>query len=372
MRLHYRSPHGWLNDPHGVIHRPDGYHVFHQHAPETLDWGLGIEWGHAVGEDLFTLGYVGAAIRPGDGDDGIWTGCIVENDRGPLAYYTSARQPNLGLASVRTARPADESLTAWIKGPVVATAPEGLGIKDFRDPFVLHDGEAWRMLVGSDSASGHAMMHGFVSPDGETWAYDGVALSRHHDETEGAWMGSLWECPQVIEVDGGWVMLTSVWEAGQLHYAGYAIGDFTGGRFAARAWGRLGYGTYYAPTVFRDAAGRPCMMAWLREVRGADWTGCLSLPYVLRVEGDRLVAEPHPDLDAHAPLGSRERYRWSPAGLLQVAAGVTLELVDQTLRLVTASMTAELPHDGGPVEVVFDDEVVEVRGGLGLLGGPSR
>ena len=79
MRLHYRSPHGWLNDPHGVIHRTDGYHLFHQHSPETVEWDKAIRWGHAVGEDLFSLSYVGSAIEPSDGDEGIWTGCIVED-----------------------------------------------------------------------------------------------------------------------------------------------------------------------------------------------------------------------------------------------------------------------------------------------------
>ena len=372
MRLHYRSPHGWLNDPHGVIHRPDGYHLFHQHSPETVEWDKAIRWGHAVGDDLFSLRYVGSAIAPGDGDDGIWTGCIVEDGRGPIAYYTSAREPWLGHAVIRTARPVDDGLREWVKGPVVATMPEGLGINDYRDPFVLRDGDLWRMMVGSDSGTGHAVMHGYVSTDGETWTYDGVALSRHKGETDGTWMGALWECPQVIEVDGAWVMLTSVWEAGELHYAGYAIGDFEGGRFTARAWGRLSYGTYYAPTVFRDVAGRPCMMAWLREVRGEGWTGCLSIPYVLHVVGDRLTAAPHPDLDRHAPHGCAERFTWLPEGPLEPADGVLLECVDGQIRLTTPALTAAMPHDGGAVEVILDDEVIEVVGGLGLLGGPTR
>ena len=34
-------------------------------------------------------------------------------------------------------------------------------------------------------------------------------------------------------------------------------------------------------------------------------------------------------------------------------------------------LTASMPHDGRAVEVVLDDEVVEVIGGLGLLGGPT-
>lgn len=372
MRFHYRSPGGWLNDPHGIVHRPDGYHLFHQHAPSSTAWDKGIHWGHAVGEDLVSLSYVGSALEPGDGDEGVWTGCIVVDERGPIAYYTSAREPVLGWAVIRTARPLDDGLRAWAKGPVVAEKPEGLGIKDFRDPFVLRDGDPWRMMVGSDSASGHAMMHGYVSTDGETWTYDGVALSRHKDETDGAWMGALWECPQVIEVDGTWVMLTSVWENGELHYAGYALGDFSGGRFTARSWGRLSYGTYYAPTVFRDAEGRPCMMSWMREVSGDGWTGCLSIPYALSVVDGRLIATPHPDLGRHASPGTAERFTWMPEGLLEPAEGVRLEAVDGELRLCTPAITAAMPYDGYAVEVVLDDEVIEVIGGRGILGGPTR
>ena len=372
MRLHYRSPEGWLNDPHGVIHRPDGYHLFHQHSPSTAEWDKAIHWGHAVGEDLFSLRYVGSALEPGDGDEGTWTCCYVEVERGLIAYYTSAREPVLGLAAIRTARPVDQGLRTWVKGAVVAEPPQGLGIRDYRDPFVLRDGDLWRMLVGSDSGSGHAMMHGYVSHDGETWTYDGVGLSRHKNETDGAWMGALWECPQVFEVDGTWVMLTSVWEDGTLHYAGYALGDFTSGRFVALNWGRLTHGTYYAPTVFRDADGRPCVMAWIREVRGDGWAGWLSLPYVMSVVDDRLIVTPHPDLDRHAPQASSERFTWLPEGLLEPADGVRLEVVDQELRLTTPALTASMPHDGRAVEVVLDDEVIEVIGGLGLLGGPTR
>ncbi len=214
-------------------------------------------------------------------------------------------------------------------------------------------------------------MHGYTSTDGVHWEYDGVALSRHRDETDGAWTGSLWECPQVFEADGAWVMLTSVWEAGVTHYAAYALGDFDEGRFTARAWGRLTYGTHYAPTVFRDAAGRPCMMTWLREVRGEDWTGCLSLPYVLRVDGDRLVATQHPDVDAHAPRGTQGRFVWSPGDPPDLAARVAIDAAGGELRLRTGDTTTAMPHDGGPVEIFVDDEVVEVCGPLGLLGGPT-
>ena len=57
-------------------------------------------------------------------------------------------------------------------------------------------------------------------------AHDGVTLERSRDETDPVWMGALWECPQFVTVDGVEVMISSVWEADVLHYAGYATGSY--------------------------------------------------------------------------------------------------------------------------------------------------
>ena len=361
MNLHYRSPEGWLNDPHGVIFHDGQYHVFHQSVPGSLEWAPELHWGHAVGPDLVSLRYRGSAFLPGDGDTGIWTGCIVDNG-GPQAFYTSARQPNLGLATVRVARPADDSLDVWVKGDVVAVPPPSVD-KDFRDPFVLRDGERWRMLVGSDSVAGEATAHGYVSDDGETWVYDGVALSRHKALTEPAWMGSLWECPQFFEIDGRWAMLTSVWDQGNLLWASYAVGDFVDGRFKAENWGRLSYGTLYAPTVFRDRDGRVSMIAWIRESRGEGWAGCLSIPYLLRIVDNRLVAVPHPDAENRGCA-------WRAEGELVIDSAKLTATADG-VRVEVGGRAAVLPAETGEeLKIFVDDAAIEVVGGHGILALP--
>ena len=37
-------------------------------------------------------------------------------------------------------------------------------------------------------------------------------------------------------------------------------------------------------------------MSWLRGVAGDGWAGALSVPWVLGLESDRLLADPHPSV----------------------------------------------------------------------------
>ena len=100
-------------------------------------------------------------------------------------------------------------------------------------PFVRREASGWRMFVGAAHRDGTAMALSWTSSDLRSWSYDGVVLSRPTAEHEPVWMGALWECPQFFEVDGVDVMVSSVWDADVLHYAGYATGAYRGGRFTA-------------------------------------------------------------------------------------------------------------------------------------------
>src|SRR5699024_9833162 len=139
------------------------------------------------------------------------------------------------------------------KGDVVAEVPEDLGAIAYRDPFVVREPAGWRMFVGAGTPDGTAMALSYTSPDLGDWSYEGIALERSTAERDPVWMGALWECPQIFEVDGRWVMVSSVWDDDVLYYAGYAVGDYADGHFTAQSWGRLTYGpSYYAPSFFRD------------------------------------------------------------------------------------------------------------------------
>ncbi|MDN4640826.1 glycoside hydrolase family 32 protein [Agreia sp. PsM10] len=385
-RFHFTAERGWINDPHGITPRDGGYDAFFQYVPDSTVWAPNCHWGHARGDDLFSLQELPVAIAPGEGDDGIWTGSLVTDDTGRTrVFYTSTSQPDIGIGRIRVAEPTDDSWLQWRKGDFVAGAPAELETIAYRDPFVVREPEGWRMFVGAGSPDGAARALSYTSSDLETWGYEGIALERSTTEREPVWMGALWECPQIFEVDGRWVMVSSVWDDDVLYYAGYAIGDYRDGRFVAETWGRLTYGpSYYAPSFFRDADGRPCLMFWMRGVEDLEtgWASALSVPHVLGLDGDRLAARPHPDLEryrgAESATGSVDGLAadvvWTPEqnDMLVVAGadGGRIELRREDSSLIARSNGERyvLPFDGGSARLVLDAQAVEISGSQGALG----
>lgn len=381
--FHFTAASGWINDPHGITYRDGEYHSFFQYVPGRTDWAPNCHWGHARGADMFSLAELPVAIAPGDGDGGIWTGSLVTGDDGRTrVFYTSTSEPDLGIGRIRVATPIDDEWIAWAKGPFVADAPAGLDLTTYRDPFLRRDPDGWRMFVGAGDASGTAMALGYHSDDLESWRYEGVALARSRDETDGVWMGALWECPQIIDVDSHAVMVSSVWEADVLYYAGYAIGHYEAGVFTAGRWGRLTWGdSYYAPSFFRDDRGRPCLTFWMRGVADfeAGWASAHSIPYVLSVEDGVLVAAPHPDLERYRSGDAADRIgglaadiTWAPdSGDLTVSSGdqvvVSLAATADGLRVTTAGIEAMVPVSGD-VRVILDGPVLEISSAGGLFG----
>ncbi|WP_344163572.1 glycoside hydrolase family 32 protein [Kribbella yunnanensis] len=371
-RFHFTAPRGWINDPHGITYRDGQYHLFYQHVPDSLEWAPNCHWGHALSPDLFLFEALPIAIAPGDGDDGIWTGCLV-NDR---IFYTSVEQPDLGRGRVRIATPLDAEWINWQKGEVVAETPAD--VSAYRDPFVFRDGTQWRMWVGAALKDDSAAALSYVSDDLDHWTYDGIALQRSRQDRDPVWTGAMWECPQLLELDGRHVMITSVWDDDVLHYVTCAIGDHRAGKFHPETWGRLTFGdSHYAPTYFQDAAGRPCLTFWLRNIADpeAGWTGAHSIPYVLHLDADRLVATPHPGLTAYRTTNTQLQglaadLTWTGTNLTissgpHPVATITTTPTDLTLRVDEESWT--MPYDAGPVRVILDGPILELATGRGLL-----
>ena len=386
-RFHFTAPRGWINDPHGITFHEGNYHLFYQYVPDSLVWAPNCHWGHAVGFDLFEWAVEPVAIAPGDGDDGIWTGSLVTDDAGESTiFYTSVAQPNIGIGRVRRAHPDDDSWLAWSKDAVVATAPSSLDIIAYRDPFVFRDGNTWRMFVGAGLADGTATALSYSSSDLAEWAYDGIAVQRSTVETEPVWTGALWECPQLFELDGRHVMVTSVWDADVLHYVIYAVGDYVDGTFTPTTWGRLSYGpSYYAPSFFRDAEGKPSLTFWLRHVedRDAGWASAHSVPHTLSLVGDALVASPHAGLENYRRDVNSTRVGglaadsvWSPnvGNRFTVVSGptalATIRHGGDVLVIERGDDSWSMPFAGGPVRVIVDGTALEISTGSGVFAMP--
>lgn len=378
-RFHFTPRTGWINDPHGITLRDGHYEVFYQYVPGQTEWAPSCHWGHASGEDLLTLAERGIAIAPGDGDDGIWTGCLVADGPTPRVFYTAVSTPDFGIGRVRWAEPIDDQWDTWRKGDVVVQAPPGFDLIAFRDPFIRREGDLWRMFVGAASRDGRAMALSYSSHDLSAWHFDGVALERNKTDLDPVWTGALWECPQVFVVGGVSVMVSSIWDADELHYAAYAVGSYESARFSPTGWGRLTWGpSLYAPSLFLDKEGLPALTFWMRGVGGTGWMGAHSLPYRVGIEDGRLVAAPHPDVAKHRTEmsatgqvpGLTADIEWeSEGGALFVYSGgdaaIEMRRAGDTLA-VTASGTTERIPCGGAIRILVDGPTLEISSSEGI------
>lgn len=386
-RFHFTAESGWINDPHGVTFHDGRFHLFYQHMPGRLTWAPNCHWGHATSPDLFAFEPLPIALAPGDGDDGIWTGSLVTDEAGAATiFYTAVSTPDFGIGRVRSAVPTDASWVEWTKGPIVAEAPADLDLIAYRDPFVFRDTDGWRMLVGAALADGTAAALSYSSPDLTAWHYDGIAAQRSTRQSDPVWTGALWECPQLFELDGRHVMVTSVWDADVLHYVVYAIGDYRDGVFAAQTWGRLSYGdSYYAPTVFRNPDGSPGLLFWLRGIDDPDegWAGAHSVPHDLRIDGDALIASPASGIEAYrraAPAATIEGLAadlvWHPGTRWVLASGdaavATITVSGDMVGLVVGERSWRMPYTGGLLRIVVDGPILEVSTRAGVIAASIR
>ena len=153
------------------------------------------------------------------------------------------------------------------------------------------------MVVGAGYADGRPVVLSWVSRDLTTWAFDGelaVGILRN----DGPWLGTAWECPHLISVDGHDVLFVGSWKDGITGEVLAAVGELQDGRFKSTEWTQITHGGgHYAATTFLDADNRPCIIFWIRGIADLDtgWSGALSIPYRLSVVDGALHLRPHPN-----------------------------------------------------------------------------
>ncbi|MEN6478830.1 MAG: glycoside hydrolase family 32 protein [Anaerolineales bacterium] len=294
---HFCPPRNWLNDPNGMIHWKGTYHLFYQYAPFSAVNGVKY-WGHAASRDLAHWEHRPIALSPTPGGpdrDGIWSGCTVDWDGLPIAFYTGVFPEQQCIAV------GDDTLNTWIKysaNPVIGAPPEGLAVTGFRDPCVWREQDAWYLVLGSGIEGGNGMILLYRSEDLLHWEYLHPLYVGESVET-----GRIFECPNFFAVDGRHVLITSPIP---LSRAIYFSGDYREHRFTPGRWGEVDAGgALYAPQYMIDAQGRRLLIGWLWEERPAEaygaagWSGAMSLPRVLSLDSEgRLCTAVAPEVNA--------------------------------------------------------------------------
>ncbi len=307
-RYHFVSPGGWLNDPNGVAQRDGRFHLFYQYNPDAPRHAQ-IHWGHASSTDLVHWEDEPIALAPSAGADeeGCWSGVLVDDGGVPTIVYSGhhvGADGTMQLPCLAVGDPADPHLRTWRKdpaNPVIPTRPPGLEVTEFRDHCVWRDGEEWQQLIGSGIVGRGGAAIRYTSTDLRTWEYRGPILVGDASQREPAWTGTTWECVDLFELDGSWILVFSAWDDGVTHYPLYYVGDYHDGAFTPRSLHHLDHGLrhFYAPQSFRDGSGRRVMYGWLQEARpeeqsdAAGWSGVMSVPRELRLGADgQLVQVP--------------------------------------------------------------------------------
>lgn len=318
--FHIQPPVGLLNDPNGLVHHDGVYHVCYQWNPFGTVHATKF-WAHVTSPDLVTWSEPSVALAPSDpiDKDGCYSGGAIVVDGVVTFLYTGnvrgpagERWPHQNLATLG----ADGSVTKHPGNPVVPPLEGYSG--HVRDPKVWSaDGSYW-MLLGAQTLDllGTALL--LRSADLTEWELVGE-IGGGPD----APLGYMWECPDLTRVDGREVLFISPQfddgpEAGPDRHRDvtlYATGslDLAEARFSGTEFRVVDPGPdYYAPQSFTDESGRVIQIGWMGKPDHDDqpalgekhpsaangWVHCLTVPRVLRLDGDALLQWPVAELAA--------------------------------------------------------------------------
>ncbi len=295
---HYRPEKNWINDPNGLVQYQGWYHMFYQYNPHGDQWG-DIHWGHARSRDLLTWETMPIALTPdaAKGELHCFSGGCCKDEQGkPHFFYTSIGDESKGRGALHDAQqwyaePADDDLLTLVQTDdhaLLGDIHQGMHVQDWRDPCVLrHQGQYLMVLGGAVEARGCVLL--YTSPDMRTWTYRHILAQA--DKADGI----PWECPNLIPVDGKFVLFYSPCAAVRVK-VGTLDADLRFHEESDEVFEPERNG-YYAPQAFTDEAGRALVIGWMPEgdnVPHKGWSGVMSLPRELHINDDGLCARPIP------------------------------------------------------------------------------
>ncbi len=317
--FHLSARTGWMNDPNGFSCYGGKYHMFYQYHPYDSHWGP-MHWGHAVSEDLLHWEYLPAALAPDETYDrnGCFSGSAVTLPDGrQMLMYTGVQQLRLandGIRDIQTQCLAVGDGVDYEKyenNPVLdeKDLPEGCSSADFRDPKMWRKEDGtYCCVVGNRPADGSGQILLFTSKDGFSWEFKKVLIANNNR------FGKMWECPDLFELDGRMVLLTSPQDMlpqGFEYHNGNGtlclIGDYDEktDTFTEDHDQSIDYGIdFYAPQTILTPDGRRVMIGWMQNwdtcnfrSRNVAWFGQMSLPRELFIKNGRLYQRPIKELE---------------------------------------------------------------------------
>lgn len=326
-RYHVRPPRGYLNDPNGPVLLDGRLHLYFQYR-HTVDLDAPVLWGHVTSTDFVHWTYERPAIAPhplGADRDGCWSGNTVVDDDGAIRAFYSGLVAGEPLQHTLTAVSHDGGRSFGDPAEAVPAPSADEGIRQLRDPFVWREDGEWQMVVGAAGPDDTAMVRRYRSADLATWDYCGPLARMPRTVTREWDSGDMWECPQVVWLDGRQVLLVGAWGQGVGVMKVLSVLPHADAPDVAPPELHLvDQGTnFYAPSVLPASPHGPLVWGWSTEGRSRGWwqedgwSGMLTLPRVLSLRSDGTLAS--------TPVPGLESLRTQPDGL---AVAGSLEVPD--------------------------------------------
>lgn len=314
--FHVSSPVGWINDPNGWSVYQEEYHLFFQYHPYNAQSGL-MHWGHMKTKDFIKWNRMPVAMAPDMQYDknGCFSGSAIENKGKHILMYTGVYEEEINnkkeMYQVQCIAIGDgENYTKSEHNPVITgnMLPKGCNIHDFRDPKIWVKDGIYYAVIGSKNQKSDGQVVIFKSKDLKDWYYVNSL-----DQSEMRY-GAMWECPDLFELDGQDVLITSpqFMEAEGLEFHNgngtmCIIGTVdSNSRLIRKRVHAIDYGLdFYAPQTLEAADGRRIMIAWMQSwdnhitPEEFEWSGIMSIPRVLSLKNDRLHQYPVSEIESY-------------------------------------------------------------------------
>lgn len=253
--------------------------------------------GHAVSTDLRNWTVVADALvhedAPAFDDQGIWSGSVMRDDSGGYHFFYTGINRQTVMQVQRIGHAVSDDLMTWTRlgaEPILTADPrwyetyEVCGREPWRDPWIVREGDGWRMLITAASSTGALGQRGCVgtatSPDLITWTAE-APLAEHVGLNQ-------MEVLQPVEVDGRHVIVFCLCAA-DVHIPGAArkTGTWTApadsptGPFHFDRAEPIDVEGNYAGRIVMDRAGTPNLMAFVDFLPGQELGGSLGNPVPL-------------------------------------------------------------------------------------------
>jgi len=248
------------------------------------------------------------------------------------------------------------------------------GLDEVRDPFIfVHDRHRYA-VQGAGQPAGRPRLQLYGCDDLSHWTELGTLLTLDDPIAADVASANIWECPNLVQIDGQWVLLVSLCQlsdhVGQPVGVRYLLGDMIpqghGWTFKATSGGVLDDGpAFYAPQLLAEP-DRTLLWGWAWELRpspqqiaDAGWAGVLTFPRELFVRDGQLGTRPAPELQElrRASLALRPGTPFEASAFELMASGpVALRLIDDGVDSLVAAADGT-PTD--PARILVDGSIVE-------------